>query len=63
MADALSLRDEEGEFSAISLPRWLDWSVLQGQIKADPPLAKIIGDLENGRPGPKHYTLVRGVLF
>lgn len=62
-ADVLSRREEEGELAALTLPRWVDWTQLQDNVRADPNLSLIITDLEKGQPAPKHYSLVHGTLF
>lgn len=64
-ADALSRRDEEDglEMAVVSLPQWIDWSAVHREIRADSRLSKVVDGLEKGQSGPKHYTLVHGVLF
>lgn len=62
-ADALSRRHEDVEFSAISTPKWLDWSGLQSEIRADPDLSLVVADFMAGRAVPKHYSYSQGVLY
>lgn len=61
-ANALS-RHGEDDFRHLYIAHWIDWPALLTEVREDVSLAKIISNLEMGRPTPKHYAWVRNTLL
>lgn len=61
--DAFSRRDEELQLGAISAPYLAGWEEIQKEIKEDPRLQKIKGQLEKGEVLKQPYKVIGGRLF